>query len=529
MSVDKRAQFSSLYSTQPVYIRQASINHHLIFIKIALSSIEYQIILIKIFNVSAFWQVKGEKMKKAFIVLLVLLLPIFALSAQTGQIIPGSVESDRTYTLFNNALDAASNIDESVTDLAFSILGKDYLFAGIAGNPQEIANQGSSNSSLLLGYYKAAEKPWSVFTNISWTDALNQGPNAVDNGVDTTTKFNYKLFNIFNPRAQFLINIGDISTGLGVNLNLTDGKTVNAATNFESINSASGAKAINKTSNFSTVLNFFIPFYMETNNLSHYAALTMGINSLDLSTYNYVHNGTVVNTDNDIKNISTTFSPSVFYKLSMPTQKLGSFYASAGLGLGLLSSKDERIDKVVTANSYSRENSYTPGFNASLAAGLRMEQSTDGGWLRFRLNPEAQYRFETNPYEKGYVRGTTVVVDEKDLTMRNELTLTLISAMEVLPEKWIIGFMLGAQGRLGYANSTRTQNPGKAPNATNDGATSKTVNNIWISEANANFGVFIPLPNGCRFDIAVNSGQNLLVPANLTMQLIVPLGKTNAF
>ncbi|HUH44336.1 MAG TPA: hypothetical protein VLZ44_04115, partial [Treponemataceae bacterium] len=118
-------------------------------------------------------------MKKVVLILMVIALSVFTLTAQVR---PTSIEGSTTYGLFNNALDAAATIDESVTDLDFSTLGKDYLFAGVAGNPQRLNNSDyTTTDGLLLGYYKAAEKPWSVFTDISWT-GIGEGTFEVDDG-----------------------------------------------------------------------------------------------------------------------------------------------------------------------------------------------------------------------------------------------------------------------------------------------------------------------------------------------------------
>lgn len=467
-------------------------------------------------------------MRKVFLFLMVIALSVFTLSAQST-----SIEGSTTYGLFNNALDAAATIDESATDLDFSTLGKDYLFAGIAGNPQWIPNSGSAGN-FSLGYYKAAEKPWSVFTNISWTGTGNQGPYQVDNGVNTTTKYNYKLFNTFNPSAQFLINLGAFSTGLGLDVDLRDNKS--SVNNYEMVDTENNIKDIKKNNNFSTDLNLFVPFYMEKGKLSHYASLDLGFYIYDGSGLHKTTNDGNTTTDQTTKNTSTTFSPSVFYKLSMPTEKLGTFYGSGRLGLNMPSYKTETVNEVAETK-FSHKASYAPGFNAALTAGLRMEQSTDGDWLRFRLNPEASYSFNSKSYQTGSTSSTTfggttttaTNVGGKDQGISNSLTLRLRTAMEVKPEKWIVGLMLGATGNVGFTNTTQTNRVAKPSDQEEDEETEKTVNNSWTASANARFGIFIPLPNDYRFDIAVNTGDNILIPANLTMQLIVPLGKTTGF
>ena len=469
-------------------------------------------------------------MKKVFLFLMVIALSVFTLSAQQR-----SIEGFTTYGLFNNALDAAATIDESVTDLDFSTLGKDYLFAGVAGNPQ-LLNNSANTSGLLLGYYKAAEKPWSVFTDISWTGTEDQGPgpHAVDNGVDTVTKYNYRLFNYLNPNATFLMNFGGFSTGLGLDVYLEDNKVI--ANNYEQTNSATNTTTEMKAKNFTTDLSLSVPFYMEKEKLSHYAKLNVGLTIVDKSSSNYQATNGTATVDNETKNIATTISPSVLYKLSMPTEKLGTFYGSGKIGFEFLSTKNT-FDNTISEFSTNADESFSPGVNVELISGLRMEQSTDGDWLRFRLNPEATYSFNSELYQTGSTSsitsgGTTstiTYVGGKYQDISNSLTLSLRSAMEVKPEKWIVGLMLGARGSVGFTNTIQTERAAKLSNQEADEPTNKTVNNNWTARAYANFGIFIPLPNGYRFDIAVDTGQNLLVPANLRMQLIVPLGKTTGF
>jgi len=410
-------------------------------------------------------------MRKVFLFLMVIALSVFTLSAQST-----SIEGSTTYGLFNNALDAAATIDESATDLDFSKLGKDYLFAGIAGNPQWIPNRGSAGN-FSLGYYKAAEKPWSIFTSFSMEGTGAQGPDVVDNGVDTVTKYNYRLFNKLNPNATFLMNFGGFSTGLGLGVYLEDKDLPN---NYKMTNSATNTTTEMKDKEFTTNASLFVPFYMEKEKLSHYAKLNVGLTIVDKSSSNYVATNGTATVDNETKDIKTTISPSVLYKLSMPTEKLGTFYGSGRINLSMVSSSYEMADKILDSQS-SNKISYTPGFGASLAAGLRMEQSTDGDWLRFRLNPEATYSFNSKSYETGYTSsstsgGTTITVTEvggKDQDIRNSLTLRLRTAMEVKPEKWIVGLMLGATGNVGFTNTIRTETDAKPSDQEEDEPTEK--------------------------------------------------------
>lgn len=466
-------------------------------------------------------------MKKVFLFLMVIALSLGTLSAQMT-----SIEGSTTYGLFNNALDAATTIDESVTDLDFSTLGKDYLFAGIVGNPQLLDNDDYVAAGLELGYYKAAEKPWSIFTNISWTGTGNQ-TGEVSDGENVTTKYNYKLFNTFHPRAKFLINLGAFSTGLGLGVYLEDNKDL--SNNYEMVDTEFDIKDLRKAKNFTTDLSLSVPFYMEKEKLSHYASLRLELKITDEGGLEKTTVGGTTTADETTKQIGTTFSPSVFYKLSMPTEKLGTFYGSGRINLSMDSNSYEDEDNL-TNNKASYKSKHTPGFGANLTAGLRMEQSTDGDWLRFRLNPEASYSFNSKSYQTGYTysstsggtTNTTTYVGGKDQGISNSLTLSLKSAMEVKPEKWIVGLMLGARGSVGFENVIKTTVNSKPSNQEADNPTNKTVKNNWTALAYTNFGIFIPLPNGYRFDVRLN-GSNALEFDSLTMQLIVPLGKTTGF
>jgi hypothetical protein len=274
---------------------------------------------------------------------------------------------------------------------------------------------------------------------------------------------------------------------------------------------------------------------MEKEKLSHYASLDLGLYINDTGGSRKITVGGTTTTDQTTKNTSTTFSPSVFYKLSMPTEKLGTFYGSGQINLSMDSYSYESENNVSDFKS-SYKSKHAPGFGARLTAGLRMEQSTDGDWLRFRLNPEATYSFNSESYQTGYtdtetLGGTTstiTYVGGKDQDIRNSLILSLQTAMEVKPEKWIVGLMLGARGSVDFTNTTQTNRDAKPSDQEEDEPTNKTVNNRWSAGASSSFGIFIPLPNGYRFDVRLN-GSNALEFDSLTMQLIIPLGQTTGF
>ena len=300
-------------------------------------------------------------------------------------------------------------------------------------------------------------------------------------------------------------------------------------------NSATNTTTEMKDKDFTTNASLFVPFYMEKEKLSHYASLGLDLKITDEGGLEKTTDGGTTTADKTTKQIATTFSPSVYYKLSMPTEKLGTFYGSGRINFSMDSYSYENEDNV-SDFKISSKSKHAPGFGARLTAGLRMEQGTDGDWLRFRLNPEATYSFNSESYKTGSTdtttsggtTNTTTSVGGKDQDISNSLTLSLQTAMEVKPEKWIVGLMFGAKGSVGFTNTIQTERPAKPSDQEADEPTNKTVINNWTALASAKFGIFIPLPNGYRFDVRLN-GSNALVFDSLTMQLIVPLGQTTGF
>ena len=300
-------------------------------------------------------------------------------------------------------------------------------------------------------------------------------------------------------------------------------------------NSATNTTTEMKDKDFTTNASLFVPFYMEKEKLSHYASLGLDLKITDEGGLEKTTDGGTTTADKTTKQIATTFSPSVYYKLSMPTEKLGTFYGSGRINFSMDSYSYENEDNV-SDFKISSKSKHAPGFGARLTAGLRMEQSTDGDWLRFRLNPEATYSFNSESYKTGSTdtttsggtTNTTTSVGGKDQDISNSLTLSLQTAMEVKPEKWIVGLMFGAKGSVGFTNTIQTERPAKPSDQEADEPTNKTVINNWTALASAKFGIFIPLPNGYRFDVRLN-GSNALEFDSLTMQLIIPLGQTTGF
>ncbi|MDI9386996.1 MAG: hypothetical protein QM387_05345 [Spirochaetota bacterium] len=327
----------------------------------------------------------------------------------------------------------------------------------------------------------------------------------------------------------------DFSTGLGLDVYLEDNK--DSSKNYKMTNSATNTTTEMKDKDFTTNASLFVPFYMEKEKLSHYASLGLDLKITDEGGLEKTTDGGTTTADKTTKQIATTFSPSVYYKLSMPTEKLGTFYGSGRINFSMDSSSYEYEYEDNVLNSKSSEKSkHAPGFGARLTAGLRMEQGTDGDWLRFRLNPEATYSFNSESYKTGSTdtttsggtTNTTTSVGGKDQDISNSLTLSLQTAMEVKPEKWIVGLMLGARGSVGFTNTIQTERDAKPSDQEEDEPTNKTVNNRWSAGASSSFGIFIPLPNGYRFDVRLN-GSNALEFDSLTMQLIIPLGQTTGF
>ena len=147
-----------------------------------------------------------------------------------------SIQSEASFGLFWNAMDAASSVNGAGKQPVFSSLGRSYFFGGLSNFSDLPTGSQSTNIPLTLGYYSGGESPWAVFDNtlISTTTStlmdgiaptyatknVAVGPDSTDyEWVDTTTNTQYthhEAWNL-NDRVSFLKSFGGINLGTTLN------------------------------------------------------------------------------------------------------------------------------------------------------------------------------------------------------------------------------------------------------------------------------------------------------------------------
>jgi len=181
-------------------------------------------------------------MKKFLFLIFFMVSVVFVFSQNTGI---SSVFNSISEGVFTNELDAAVSVDGMLSSGPdFRSLQHDYLFAGVTNLELDklIGNfTFSTVKPLWAGFYKAGEKPWSLFgalvatgttTNSSDGTTYTQGASVnVTTGADTTTyqwndsssTMDYtanRIFDALNLSGQYLFTLGGMNSGVYVNVDL---------------------------------------------------------------------------------------------------------------------------------------------------------------------------------------------------------------------------------------------------------------------------------------------------------------------
>ncbi len=207
-------------------------------------------------------------MRKFLFLVFFMATAVFVFSQNTGIT---SVFNDISEGVFTNELDAAVSVDGNKSSGPdFRILTHDYLFTGITNlELSYFTNDAtfSSTSPLWAGFYKAGDKPWSVFGafgasgvtgNASDSTTYTQGATySATTGTDTTvyqwndssSTRNYtanRIFDALNLYGQYLFTLDKMNTGVFVHMYLTnsDPQTANFEQNDVYYYDAAGGTAV---------------------------------------------------------------------------------------------------------------------------------------------------------------------------------------------------------------------------------------------------------------------------------------------
>lgn len=185
------------------------------------------------------------RMKRFFLfVSFLFLLTTLVMAQNTGLT---SITKDVSEGVFTNELDAALSVEGLLSSgPGFGSLNHDYLFSGLTNldfNTFSADSTFTVGSPLWAGFYKAGEKPWSIFGAFGATGAAGnssggtvytQGaPGWVTTGTDTinyqwndnSSTMDYtanRIFDALNISGQYLLTLGGFNTGVFVNVNLSN-------------------------------------------------------------------------------------------------------------------------------------------------------------------------------------------------------------------------------------------------------------------------------------------------------------------
>jgi hypothetical protein len=215
-----------------------------------------------------------------------------------------SVQRNATLGVFTTELDAAFTAYQTSAGPSFSDLKSPFVFGGLdnlyGGKAVSTNPGGSTATPFYAGVYMPGSVPWSVYSYLNHTGVAGEAahsivyaPASYTVGTDTynwmqqqteLTNQARPFLGINNDYAQALVGFGQITTGLGVKLNIQDlatpatNSTSVLTRNYNSTPAAAPAPLLDYTitttqtnAGGSTAdLAFSIPLFFKTNMISHY-------------------------------------------------------------------------------------------------------------------------------------------------------------------------------------------------------------------------------------------------------------------
>lgn len=415
-----------------------------------------------------------------------------------------SLLSDTTGRLFTNELDAALNAYEDSSGPGFTDLERNYLFGGFE-NPYKITATGTDNT-FYAGYYRAGERPWSLYTRIMHSDV---GSETIEDG--THEDGNKRLFSEVDDYVQFLMSFGDFTTGAQVSFYMDDNKT--AADNYT--HPATGIEYTDKN-NTNFYIDLTVPFFYHQGDRSHYVEAGVLYSRTDNSSS---ESGGA--TDFDTESIFSLIEPHVEYTYTMPMlnelNQGNEIAATAMVAVGFNSSRYVDDDEA-TATKTEIDRVWGKDFTIGLSLVQDIYFSTPD-WLSFGISPGVVFTYDRE--QKAAKEATTIINGIEGPTIKRDkyydsatsIGFSCAFGAEMKPENWIIGTMLGVESTLGVSFE----------NSFTDNGTTETRERAvdWKNTVIHSYGIFLPLPDDYRIDITTN--LNAFEFSSLQIELIVPI------
>lgn len=414
--------------------------------------------------------------------------------------------------VFTNQIDAAFSVRQTTAGPGFTDLDRPYLFGGV-DNPFNLANSASA-TPFFSGVFIPGSLPFSFFANINHVNPLAGSGQSLteDIGGGTIRNFDEINYDTINDQFQLLFNLGIISTGLLYVLDLDDNRV--SADNYADTGTTPNV-FYDKNGSISTH-GFYIPAFLMTGNLSHYAELGFIISTTDWSERDDNTGSGIDFTDKLI-----LIRPQLIYELMLPL--LANLNARNQLRTRLTANvtnitHDPSGD--LNGDGATTDDSYTSVYPLNFAFYLNVEQALYFNALQsvtMGLLPKLNISFvkQSNGPESTTTNGVTTTNGE-DHTTTFTITFSLASAVEFRPEDWPFGILLGVIPTFSNSVATVYDENLTAP------AVTKSVTKTWTTNVTHSYGLFVPIEGGYRMDITVGA-VGLWDFDNLSIQLVVPL------
>lgn len=412
--------------------------------------------------------------------------------------------------VFTNQIDAAFTVRNTSAGPGFTDLDRPYLFGGV-DNPFNLANS-STSTPFFTGVFIPGSLPFSFFANINHVSPAAGQDITQDLGGGTIRNFDEFNYNTINDQFQLLFNLGVVSTGLLYVMDLDDNRVT--ANNYEDTGTTPNV-VYDKNGSISTH-GFYIPAFMMTGNLSHFAELGFIYSTTDWS----------VRDDNtgsgiDFTNQLILIRPQLIYEIMFPLlaqlNERNQFRARLRANVTKIT-HDPSGD--LNGDGATIDDSYTSVYPLNLAFYMNVEQALYFNALQsvtLGLLPKLNVSFVkvSNGPESTTTNGVTTDFG-KDHTETFNITFSLASAVEFMPEGWPFGILLGVVPTFSNNVATIFDDNLPAPGVT------KNVTKTWTTSVTHSYGLFVPIPGGYRMDITVGA-VGLWDFDNLSLQLIIPL------
>lgn len=518
-------------------------------------------------------------MKKIILTLGALLAIV---SAGIAEIVPASLESQITAGTFSNEIDDAFSVSPS-----FGSYENAFVHAGF-GNPRIKASMATAesltNNAFTFGYYMPGTLPMSFFGQLGGTAIFDRPGKNVSNTFDniqnttllTTTTTNYKGIPVFDDSKftfQYLIGIGNsMATGAYITFdtdysvgsdpfNNSAFSTVDFVDHQDANKNHSemhrnilGTPAANSDAYGKQQYTFKlgVPFAFKIGNFSNVATFEIG-STIDNKNGKYAYKSVIDDKSYWVKDTGAKTNLNLSYALSLPAEREDDTWSiGAKLGFDINSHKrsyEWKDGATDTTQSYKAK--YTPGFmfNMGVSGARLLTFHSPAKTFTFKMKPSAGFDFSvgqnsaSNPKTETNVSvmGITTKTETKEKTQKTingtiNGKFELPMGVRIMPEKWILGFMLGATPHMGFTITTTST--GKKPteketivNGTSTGKTYSTISGTSKSHTIAfNFyeshsiGLTFPFENGAHLDISMN-GSSITFLENFKIQAFIPLGK----